>query len=35
MDTSKIEVKNIEKLLTDDPYLKPYETEIRRRLERF
>lgn len=33
MDTSEIEIKNIKKLLQDDPYLKPYEKEIRRRYD--
>lgn len=35
MDTAKDEIKNIEKLLTEDPYLKSYETEIRRRCENY
>lgn len=33
MDTSQIEIKNIQKLLQEDPYIKPYEKEIRRRYD--
>jgi 1,4-alpha-glucan branching enzyme len=31
MDPSEIEIVNIEKLLNRDPYLKPYENEIKKR----
>lgn len=33
MNLAKVEIKNIQKLLTEDPHLRPYETEIRRRCE--
>jgi hypothetical protein len=33
MDTTEVEIKNIKKLLEEDPYIKPYEKEIRRRYD--
>ena len=35
MDPSKVEVPAIEQLFERDPYLKPYETEIRKRFVNF
>lgn len=35
MDTKEIEIKNINKLFQNDPYLKPFQKEIRRRYDSY